>query len=98
MLDNAVLLENFVEDGERTTAIHQIIFRDHLKPVDRRFLGQDMRVVRNAQADTNAVIGEAIETVGGHGRESATTYGKRKLKTGRRKKEGDRVVGPVSAD
>ena len=67
MLDDAVLLENLVEDAERPATVDHVVFRNDLKPVDDRFLFQDVPVVGNAQADADSVLGVAVETIGRHG-------------------------------
>ena len=66
MLHDAVLLENLIEHLERPAAIDHEIFRDDLEPIDDRFLREDVPVMRNAQADADAVIGEIIEWIRRH--------------------------------
>ena len=66
VLDNAILLQNLVEDVKRSSCIDHEIFRDDLKPIDRRLLRQDMLVVGDAKANANAVVGEVIEAIRRH--------------------------------
>ena len=67
VLDDAVLLEDLVEHLERTAAVDHEVFRDDLEPVDGRFAREDVLVMRHAQADADAVIGEIIEAIRRHG-------------------------------
>jgi hypothetical protein len=66
MLHHPVLFENLVEDLQRPPAVAHEIFGDDLEPVHRRLFGKDVVVMRHAQADADAVIGELVERVGGH--------------------------------
>jgi hypothetical protein len=68
VLDDAVLLEDFVEDFEGTPGIDHEVLGDDLEPIDDGFLFEDMPVMRYAEADADAVVGLVIEGVGGHGR------------------------------
>ena len=68
VLDDAVLLENLVEHFERTAAVDHVVFGDDFEPVDDRLLGEDVVVVRNAQADADTVIGKCVEAIGRHER------------------------------
>ncbi len=67
VLDDAVLLEDAVEDFERTAGVDHEIFGDDLEPVAGRFLFENVTVVGNTQAETDTVVGRAVERVGGHG-------------------------------
>src|SRR5580698_875448 len=66
VLNHSVLLEDAIERGQRAAGIDHVIFRDDFKPVDDRLAGKDMGVVRNAQADANAVILKRIEAIAWH--------------------------------
>src|ERR1700756_4043152 len=66
MLNNAVLIENLIEDLERAATIDHIVFRDDLKPIDHRLLREDVIVVWHSQADADSVVGESIEAIGRH--------------------------------
>ena len=44
------------------------VFRNDLEPVDDRFFLKDVRVMWNAQANPDPVVGVAIEGIGGHGK------------------------------
>ena len=66
MLHDAVLLENLIEHLQRAPAVDHEIFGDDFEPVDDRLLRKDVVVVRNAQADADAVFGESVESIGGH--------------------------------
>jgi hypothetical protein len=71
VLHDAVLGEDPVEHLEWATAIDHEILGDDLEPVDRGLPAQDVVVVRDAQADADAVVGVAVEWVGGHGTKGA---------------------------
>ena len=43
-------------------------FRNDFKPIDHRFLGKNVPVVGNPQTNAHAIIGEAVESIGGHGK------------------------------
>ena len=66
MLHHSVLFEDAIERGQRTAGIDHVIFRDDFKPVDHRLAGKNVGVVRNAQADADAVILKRIEAIAGH--------------------------------
>src|SRR5579862_7386730 len=66
VLHHLVLIENLVEDLERTAAIDHVVFRDDLKPVDDRLPGQDVAIVRNAKADSDSVLSKAVKAICGH--------------------------------
>ena len=59
-------MKDLIEHMERTARIDHEVFRDDLEPIDGRLLRQDVLVMRHAQADADAVIGEIIETIGRH--------------------------------
>ena len=69
VLDDAVLLQNLIEHFERPSAIDHEIFRDDLEPIDNRFLGKNVSVMRHAQTDADSVFGEIIECVSRHVRD-----------------------------
>jgi hypothetical protein len=71
VLHHAVLLEDLVEHVERPTALDHKILRDDLKPRARRFLREDVLVVRHAQPQPDPVVGEPVETIGRHERKKA---------------------------
>ena len=71
MLHHAVLLKNGVEHLQRTPRVDHEILGDDFKPADRRFAREDVLVMRDAQADADAVIREIIEAIRGHGREKS---------------------------
>ena len=66
VLNNLVLLEDLVEDLERTAAVTHVVFGNNLEPVHLGFLGENVVVVGNAQADADAEISKAVESVGRH--------------------------------
>ena len=66
MLYDFVVFENLVEDLEGTAAIDHEILRDDLKPVAGGLASEDMVVVRDAQADADAVGGEVVEAICRH--------------------------------
>ena len=66
MLDDAVTFKDLVESRQRTTAIDHVIFRDDLKPVDRRLLFEDVGVMGNPQTDTDTVVREPVKSISWH--------------------------------
>jgi hypothetical protein len=66
MLDDAILLEDFVEHIKGAAGIDHEVLRNNLEPIDDRLLFEDMPVMRHAQADADAVVGLVIERIGGH--------------------------------
>src|SRR5664279_5369691 len=66
MLDDFVLLKNLHEDVERTSAIDHEIFGNDLEPVADRLLFENVVVVRNAQADPDAVLRKPVKAIGWH--------------------------------
>ena len=67
VLDDAVLLENPVQDLERLAPIHHEILGNDLEPVDDRFSIENVAVMRHPQADADPVIVESVEAVCRHG-------------------------------
>ena len=66
VLHDAVLFEDLIQHLQRAPAVAHEIFRNDLKPVHRRLFGKNMVVMRHAQADADAVIGEIVKWVRGH--------------------------------
>jgi hypothetical protein len=66
VLDHTVLLEDRVKYLERTASVDHEIFRDYFKPVDDRFLRENVPVMWNAQANPDAVFRKSIKSVCGH--------------------------------
>ena len=66
MLNDPVLLQDGIENLQGTAAIDHEILGDNFEPIDDRLLLQDMAVVRDAQTDSDAVVGEMVESVGWH--------------------------------
>ena len=67
VLHDAVLLEDLIEHGERAAGVDHEVFRDDFEPVHDRLAREDVLVVRNAQADADAVILKRVEAIAGHG-------------------------------
>ena len=61
VLHNAILLEDLVEDGQARPGIDHEIFSDDFEPVDHRLARKDVLIVRNAKADSDAVIRNALK-------------------------------------
>jgi len=55
------MFEDLVEDLQGTTAIDHEVFGDDLEPIDDGLAGEDVLVMRHAQADADSVIGESVE-------------------------------------
>src|SRR5271166_2808941 len=66
VLHHFVLIENLVENFERSASIDHVVFRDDLKPVHHRFSGQDVPIVRNPKADSDSILGKAVEAICWH--------------------------------
>jgi hypothetical protein len=66
VLHDAVLLQDSVQRGQRTAAIHHEVLRDDLEPAHHRFVLQDVPVVRDAETHTDPVIGEPVESICRH--------------------------------
>ena len=62
MLHHFVLLQNLIQDAQRTPAINHEIFGDDFEPIHHGLAREDVVVVRSAQTDPNAVIREVVET------------------------------------
>ena len=83
VLHHAVPFEDPVEHRQRPAAVDHEIFRNDLEPVDHRLVLEDMLVMRNSQANTDSVFGEAIEWIGRHYKESRTWGGLESAPRGR---------------
>src|SRR5580704_9409413 len=66
MLNDAILLENSIQNCKRPAAIDHVVFRDDLEPIDHRLAFQDVLVMRNPQADADAVLGMSVKSIGRH--------------------------------
>ena len=66
VLHYAVLVENLIENPQRTAVVHHVVFRDDLKPIDHRLPGEDVIIMRNSQANADTVVGVPIETISRH--------------------------------
>jgi hypothetical protein len=66
VLNDAILIEDAIEDGERTAAVDHVVFGDDLEPVDDGFLLEDVTVVRNAEADADSIVCEPVEAICWH--------------------------------
>src|SRR5580704_10996088 len=66
MLHHPVLLQDAIENSQRPPAIQHVVFRNNLEPIDYRLALQNVLVMRNAQADPDAVIGMSVEAIGWH--------------------------------
>ena len=67
MLHDAILLEDLIENGQRTTGIDHEVLRDDFEPIYHRLAGKNVLIVRNAQANSDTVILKRIEAIAGHG-------------------------------
>src|SRR5260370_40470228 len=65
MLHYPILIENLIEDVKRPAAFDHVVFRDDLEPIYDRLLLEDVLVVRYSQSDSYAIVGEAVEAIGG---------------------------------
>ena len=66
MLDDPVLLQDRIEHFQRTAAIDHEVLGDDFKPIDDRFLLEDMPIVRHAETDSDSVVRVAVERVCRH--------------------------------
>src|SRR5882724_11299042 len=65
VLNDAVLIQDLIEDAQRTAAVDHEIFRNNLEPVDDRLTREDVIVVRRTQANANAVVRKSIKPISG---------------------------------
>ena len=54
VLHDLVLIQNGVEHSKWATTADHVVFRDDFKPINRRFLAQDMIVMRHPQSNAGA--------------------------------------------
>jgi hypothetical protein len=66
MLNDSILIENLIEDLQRSATVDHVVFRNDLKPIHHRLLRQDVIVVPHSQTNSHAVVGISIETIGRH--------------------------------
>ena len=66
VLNDAILFEYLIKHMKRPAGIDHVIFRDDLEPIDHRLALQNVLVMRNAQADPDAVVGMSIESISWH--------------------------------
>lgn len=66
VLNDFVLLEDLVEDLERTAAVAHVVFGNDLEPVDLGFLAENMLVVRHAKANADSQICVVVKAICGH--------------------------------
>jgi len=66
VLDDLVLFKNLIKDMEGTPSINHKIFGNNLEPIHRGLLFKNMPVVRDAEANADAVVGLTVKTIGGH--------------------------------
>src|SRR6202048_4828628 len=66
VLHHAVLLQNLIQNAQRTSAVDHEIFGNNLEPVAHRLARQNVIVMRSAQANPNAVFGKSIKAICGH--------------------------------
>src|SRR5208283_2123467 len=65
VLHNLILLENLVEDGQRTASVNHIVFRDDFKPSNHGLVLQNVLIVRDSKTYADFIIGKAIESIRG---------------------------------
>src|SRR4029077_8980613 len=66
VLHYTIAFQNLVQDVERPAAINHEIFGNHFKPVNHRFLFENMIVMRDAQPNADTVIFVSVEAICGH--------------------------------
>src|SRR5260370_34106134 len=98
MLHYPILIENLIEDVKRPAAFDHVVFRDDLEPIYDRLLLEDVLVVRYSQSDSYAIVGEAVEAIGGHSRSpwGGRSVEVRTLFVSGRMRGGSEVRGPPS--
>ena len=94
MLNDAVLLEDLVENAQRTPGVAHVILRNNLEPIHNGFFTQDVAVMRHTQANADAVSGLVVESIRGHGVTGALVDPSR----GETTREGTRSGAPVFGD
>ena len=72
VLDDAILLENLIEHGQWAAGVDHEVLRDDFEPVDDGLAREDVLVMRNAEADSDAVVLKRIEAISGHRQFSGT--------------------------
>ena len=58
MLDDAILLQDRVEDFERTASVDEEVLGDNVKPIDDGFFLQNMPVVGTTEPDSDCPLNE----------------------------------------
>ena len=66
MLDDFIVLHDAIEHVEGAASVDHVILRNDFKPIDSRLVGEDVVVMGDAQADSDAVILICVETIPGH--------------------------------
>jgi len=74
MLHHPILFQDAIENRQRTAAIDHVVFRNDFEPIDHRLAFQDVLVMRNAQADSDAVPGMPVKSIGWHSRTPPTEH------------------------
>jgi hypothetical protein len=66
VLHHAILIEDLIEDLQRPSAVNHEIFRDDLEPVHHRLLLKNMAVVRDTQANSDAIVCVSVKSIRRH--------------------------------
>ncbi len=66
MLYDFVLIEDLIQNVQRSAAVNHEILRDDFKPVDNGFARKNMLVVRSPQSNPNPVIRKRIKAIRSH--------------------------------
>src|ERR1700758_627695 len=66
VLYDSVLLQDSIKDVERAAPVNHEVLRNDFEPVDDRLARQDVIVMRRAQPDADAIVGEIVESICGH--------------------------------
>src|SRR6185503_17229850 len=66
VLHHTIAFQYLIEHLERAAAFHHVVFRDDFKPVDDRFLFENMVVMGNSQPDSYAEVFVSVKAICGH--------------------------------
>src|SRR3984957_4500190 len=66
MLHHFVLLQNLIEDAQRSPAIDHEVLGDYFEPIHNRFARQNVIVMRCAQTNADSIVRKIVKSICGH--------------------------------
>ena len=66
VLHDFVLIQDLIQDTQRSSAINHEVFGYYFEPIHDRFAREDMMIMRSAQSYTDPVIRLAVKSIGRH--------------------------------